>query len=159
MYLTNLLCSPTKWSSLMGTFVGTRVANNLGGWKISFLRPGKAGLRGCGLQVTFWTCKHGREMHNSTPFQVCALTTSIFSTESGQIPPFLWFKRHWGAWAAQLVKCPTGFRLRSWSCGFVGLSPTLGCVVGSAETTWDSLSHPPSLPLPYLHGLCLSQNK
>ena len=74
------------------------------------------------------------------------------------ILPFiiLWFiKKYemWGAWVAQLVKCPTlGFG-SGHDLMVHAFEPYIRLQANSAEPSWDSLS--PSLSAPLLFTLCL----
>ena len=62
----------------------------------------------------------------------------------------------WGAWVAQLVKCPTLDFSSGHDLTVVRSSPTLGSML-SMGPAWDPLS--PSRSAPLFHSHTLSQNK
>ena len=67
--------------------------------------------------------------------------------------------KHWGAWVAQLVECPTSAQVMI--CQFVSSSPMSGSVLTaqSLEPASDSVSPTPSAPPQLVLFLCLKINK
>ena len=96
--------------------------------------------------------KLGNEVKTSLPMSGTRLLVFIH---------FFPFKNthFWGTWVTEWVKRPT----RGFSSGqdliARGFEPRVRLCSNGTEPAGDSLSPPLSLPLPYSHCLCLSQNK